>query len=238
VDSVKPIINRETFIEPLPADEARKVELVKGPNIASLPVVEALPDSFELPVLLKVGDDVTTDAIMPAGTRVLPFRSNIPKIAEFSFDLLDPTYVSRAKLTKGHVIVAGANYGQGSSREHAALGPRFLGLRIVLAKGFARIHSQNLVNFGVLPLIFSDPRDYDRVLSGDLLRVADVRRALAEGGLLRIENVSRQEAYAMRHLITPRQVQLLLSGGLLNWMKHRFAARNKTASAPPAVATA
>ncbi len=236
VDSVEPIINRETFIQPLPLDEARKVDLAKGPNIASLPVFDALPDSFELPVLLKVGDDVTTDAIMPAGVRVLPFRSNIPKIAEFSFDALDPTYVSRAKLTTGHIIVAGANYGQGSSREHAALGPRFLGLRIVLAKSFARIHSQNLFNFGVLPLVFANARDFDAVLSGDVLRVPDLRRALAEGGELTIENVSGQKIYPVRHLMTPRQVQQLLRGGLLNWMRHRFGVGDQANIARPAVA--
>lgn len=238
VDSAMPIINRETFIEPLPLDDARRVDLVKGPNIASLPILDELPDAYELPVLLKVGDDVTTDAIIPAGTRVLPFRSNIPKIADFSFEAVDPTYASRAKLVKGHVIVAGANYGQGSSREHAALGPRFLGLRVVLAKSFARIHSQNLVNFGVLPLIFEDPHDFDRVLNGDVLRLADVRRAVAASGVLTIENVSRREVYPVRHLMTPRQVQLLLSGGLLNWLRHRFAVGDGVDITEPAAVVA
>ncbi len=177
-DPDDPIINREMFVSPLPLEAALQVALVKGPNIASLPTLEPLPDEIEAPVLLKVADDVSTDDIMPAGARVLPFRSNIPKIAEFSFDI---TYAARARQVKGHVVVGRSNYGQGSSREHAALGPQFLGLRAVLAKGCARIHSQNLSNFGVLPLTFVDPADYDGIQTGDVLRLTGVRRALAEG---------------------------------------------------------
>jgi len=166
---------------------------------------------------------VSTDEIMPAGARVLPFRSNIPKIAEFSFDMIDPTYAARARQVKGHVVVGGSNYGQGSSREHAALGPQFLGLRAVLAKGFARIHSQNLSNFGVLPLTFIDPIDYDGIQAGDVLRLAGVRRALAEGGELVVENVTRQRQFQVRHFMSARQVQLLLRGGSINWMKQRLS---------------
>jgi len=211
------------FMPPLPLEAALQVALVKGPNIASLPTFEPLPDSIEVPVLLKVADDVSTDEIMPAGMRVLPFRSNIPKIAEFSFDMIDPTYAARARQVKGHVVVGGSNYGQGSSREHAALGPQFLGLRAVLAKGFARIHSQNLINFGVLPLTFVDPADYDFIQTGDVLRLADVRRTLAEGGELVVENVTRRRKFQVRHFMSPRQVQLLLSGGSINWMKQRLS---------------
>ena len=222
-DPDDPIINREMFVPPLPREMALQVDLVKGPNIASLPTFEPLPDSIEVPVLLKVANDVSTDDIMPAGTRVLPFRSNIPKIAEFSFDMLDPTYAARAKQVRGHVVVGGSNYGQGSSREHAALGPQFLGLRAVLAKGFARIHSQNLINFGVLPLTFVDPADYDGIQVGDVLRLAGVRRALAEGAQLAVENVTRQRKFQVRHFMSPRQVQLLLRGGLINWMKEHLS---------------
>jgi len=222
-DPDHPIINREMFVPPLPLEAALQVDLVKGPNIASLPTFEPLPDSIEVPVLLKVADDVSTDAIMPAGMRVLPFRSNIPKIAEFSFDMIDPTYAARARQVKGHIVVAGSNYGQGSSREHAALGPQFLGLRAVLAKGFARIHSQNLSNFGVLPLTFVDPADYDGIQTGDVLRLAGVRRALAEGGELVVENVTRQRTLQVRHFMSSRQAQLLLSGGSINWMKERLS---------------
>ena len=174
-------------------------------------------------MLLKVADDVSTDEIMPAGLRVLPFRSNIPKIAEFSFDVIDPSYAARARQVNGHVVVGGSNYGQGSSREHAALGPQFLGLRAVLAKGFARIHSQNLINFGVLPLTLVDPADYDAIQAGDLLRLSDVRRALSDGGELTVENLTRQRQFRVRHFMSPRQVQIVLRGGLINWMKERLA---------------
>jgi aconitate hydratase len=222
-DPDDPIINRAMFVPPLPLEAALHVALVKGPNIESLPTFEPLPDSIEVPVLLKVADDVSTDEIMPAGLRVLPFRSNIPRIAEFSFDIVDPTYAARARQVKGHVVVSGSNYGQGSCREHAALGPQFLGLRAVLAKGFGRIHSQNLINFGVLPLTFVDPADYDGIQAGDVLRLAGVRRALAEGGELVVENVTRQRRFQVRHFMSPRQVQLLLRGGSINWMKQRLS---------------
>src|SRR6185312_13371611 len=222
-DPDHPIINRDMFVPPLPREAALQVALEKGPNIASLPTFEPLPDLIEVPVLLKVADDISTDEIMPAGTRVLPFRSNIPKIAEFAFDIVDPSYAARARQAGRHIVVGGSNYGQGSSREHAALGPQFLGLGAVLAKGLARIHSQNLINFGVLPLTFIDPGDYDDVQQGDVLRLAGVRRALAEGDELMVENVTRRQKIRVRHFMTPRQVQILLRGGLINWMKERLS---------------
>jgi aconitate hydratase len=154
---------------PPPPEEARSVELIKGPNIRALPDFDSLPDTLLVPILLKMGDDVSTDEILPAGAKVLPYRSNIQKIDDFSFERIDPTYLERARAvrgTTGHAVIAGHNYGQGSSREHAAVAPRNLGLRIVLAKGFARIHRQNLINYGVLPLIFADPADYDRLDKG------------------------------------------------------------------------
>jgi aconitate hydratase len=212
------------FMPPLPLEEALHVDLVKGPNIASLPNFAPLPDEIEVPVLLKAADDVSTDEIMPPGLRVLPFRSNIPKIAEFSFDRLDPTYAARAKQVTGHVVVGGSNYGQGSSREHAALGPQYLGLRAVLAKGFARIHAQNLINFGVLPLTFVDPADYDGIQAGDVLRLANLRHVLTEGGELVVENVTHQYKFQMHHTMSPRQVRFLLRGGLISWMKERLSA--------------
>lgn len=222
-DPDNPIINRDLFVPPLPRDAALQVTLEKGPNIASLPTFAPLPDSMEVPVLLKVGDDISTDEIMPAGVRVLPFRSNIPRIAEFSFDIIDPTYATRAKQVNGHVVVGGSNYGQGSSREHAALGPQYLGLRVVLAKGFARIHAQNLVNFGVLPLTFADPADYDGIEAGDTLRLQGMWHTLTEGNALTIENVSRQRKFQVCHFMSPRQVQLMLRGGLINWMKEQLS---------------
>ena len=230
-DPDNPIINREMFMPPLPLQAALQVALVKGPNIASLPNFAPLPDAIEVPVLLKVADDISTDEIMPPGLRVLPFRSNIPRIAEFSFDMLDPSYALRARQVPGHIVVGGNNYGQGSSREHAALGPQYLGLRAVLAKGFARIHAQNLINFGVLPLTFVDPADYDRLQAGDVLRLTELRRALTEGGELAVENVTRQYKFQVRHHMSSRQVLFLLRGGLINWMRERLSGPPESAGA-------
>lgn len=223
-DPDRPILNHQMLIPPLPIEEARRVTLKKGPNIASLPVLDGLPDRLELPVLLKVGDNVSTDAIMPAGARVLPFRSNIPKIAEFAFDMIDQTYCHRAKAlegTDGHAVVGGDNYGQGSSREHAALAPRYLGLRVVLARGFARIHGQNLVNFGILPLEFADPAEYDQLESGDILVLKDLNERVHEGSVL-IENRNRGRMFEARHELSARQVDVLLVGGLINWVKKQL----------------
>jgi aconitate hydratase len=222
-DPDDPIINRELFVLPLSPEMALQVVLQKGPNIASLPTSKPLLDTIEAPVLLKVADNVSTDEIMPAGLRVLPFRSNIPKIAEFSFDAIDSTYAARAKRVKGHLVVGGSNYGQGSSREHAALGPQYLGLRAVLTKSFARIHSQNLINFGVMPLTFVDPADYNGIQVGDVLRLTNVRRSLAGGDELVVENVTQQRNFQVRHFMSPRQVQVMLCGGLINWVKDRLS---------------
>jgi aconitate hydratase len=223
-DTDEPILNRQMLVAPLQVEEARKSKLEKGPNIASLPEFEALPNELQLTVLLKVGDNISTDEIMPAGARVLPFRSNIPKIAEFAFDIVDRTYWQRAKAlegTDGHAVVGGSNYGQGSSREHAALAPRYLGLRVVLAKGFARIHGQNLVNFGILPLEFVDPAEYDELANGDILVLKDLREKLPHGRIL-IENRTRSRTFESRHDLSPRQVQVVLVGGLINWVKQRL----------------
>jgi aconitate hydratase len=224
-DPDQPIINRALFMPPLPLVEALQVELVKGPNIASLPLFEPLPDAIEAPVLLKVADDISTDEIMPPGLRVLPYRSNIPKIAEFSFDRLDPSYVARAKQVLGHVVVGGSNYGQGSSREHAALGPQSLGLRVVLAKSFARIHQQNLINFGVLALTFVNPSDYDNIQAGDVLRLTDLRRALADRDQLFTDNITQGTKLQVSCDMTPRQVEFFLRGGVINWMKEQIVIR-------------
>ena len=224
-DPDQPIINRALFMPPLPLVEALQVELVKGPNIASLPLFEPLPDAIEAPVLLKVADDISTDEIMPPGLRVLPYRSNIPKIAEFSFDRLDPSYVARAKQVLGHVVVGGSNYGQGSSREHAALGPQSLGLRVVLAKSFARIHQQNLINFGVLALTFVNPSDYDNIQAGDVLRLTDLKRALADRDQLFTDNITQGTKLQVSCDMTPRQVEFFLRGGVINWMKEQIVIR-------------
>ena len=216
-----PIINREQFVPPLPPETGRQVALRKGPNIVSLPAFDPLPEALELPILLKVGDDISTDEILPAGARVLPFRSNIPKIAEFAFDAVDPTYAERAKEAKDHVVIGGNNYGQGSSREHAALAPRHLGLRVVIAKSFARIHWQNLVNVGVLPLMFAESRDYDRVDQKQVLKFERLHEQLRQGSQLTVRDVTKNETLVTRHQLSGRQVEVMLAGGLINWVKQR-----------------
>ncbi|MGH7828682.1 MAG: aconitate hydratase, partial [Candidatus Binatia bacterium] len=174
------------------------------------------------------GDDVSTDEIMPAGAKVLPYRSNIQKIDDFSFERIDTTYLERSRAvrsTTGHAVVAGANYGQGSSREHAAIAPRNLGLRIVLVKSFARIHRQNLINYGVLPLVFAAPADYDRLEKGDVLSATNLRRSLKNGEDITLEGAGKGAVFT-RHDLTQKQIDVILAGGLINWQ------RNKLETAP------
>jgi aconitate hydratase len=209
------------------------VELVKGPNIASLPELEPLPDRLEIPIILKVGDDISTDEILRAGTEVLPYRSNIPKIAEFTYDIVDATYPARAaeerdagrRRARHH---RGTNYGQGSSREHAAIAPRFLGLRVVIAKEYARIHWQNLANFGVLALEFVDPADWDRLEQGDMLVLDGLHALVDTGEQITIEVVERgseprsgKDPVVARHRLSDRQRAYVRAGGVTNWMRDR-----------------
>lgn len=218
-------VNREMLEAPPPRDEAVTVELQRGPNISVLPELDPLPGELEGPVLLKAGDDVSTDEISPAGARALPYRSNIPKLAEFTFTRIDSSYPQRARQEENHrhFVVGGENYGQGSSREHAAITPRYLGLRAVVAKSFARIHWQNLVNFGVLPLEFDVPADYERISQGDVLRLDRLRTALAPDApdtdagrqVLQLHNVTRDEMYPVRHRLSPRQRELVRAGGII-----------------------
>jgi aconitate hydratase len=217
-----PTINDQMFAWP---DGAQRTSLVKGPNIQSLPDMDPLPDDLSLPILLLLGDDISTDEIMPAGARVLPLRSNIPKLSEHCFELVDETYPARAleHQQSGHVIVAGENYGQGSSREHAALAPRYLGLRAVLAKSFARIHWQNLVSFGVLPLEFERASDYDTLHPEDVLRFEGLRRALSAGDRLGV--LAGERRIGVRHALTRRQVELVLAGSLVHWIQNRLTQR-------------
>lgn len=205
-------VNTDMLLPPLDEAEAREVELVKGHNIKSLPEFDELPDELEVPVLLKVGDDVSTDEIMPAGSRVLPYRSNIAKMAEFVYIQVDDTYAPRAAETSGgHAIVGGDNYGQGSSREHAVIAPRYLGLRVVVAKSFARIHWQNLANFGVLALEFEHPEDYDRLTQDDVLRLTGLRDALRQSSTITAD--LNGDGLTLRHRLSERQVAMVLAGG-------------------------
>jgi len=220
-------VNLAMLEAPLPLAEASQVELVKGENISSLPMFDPLADRIEAPVALVVGDDISTDEILPAGAKVLPFRSNIPLLARFTFDQVDETYAARTDETRdssGHIIIAGANYGQGSSREHAAITPRFLGLRAVLAVSFARIHWQNLANFGVLALQFADSTDHARIQRDDVLVLEGIREALATGTEITVHNTTRDEHYATVQNFSKRQVDMLLAGGLISWLQERQAA--------------
>ncbi|GAA1182006.1 aconitate hydratase [Nesterenkonia xinjiangensis] len=214
-----PTVDRQMLVAPLPAEEARDVELVKGSNISALPEFDPLPEDLDVPVLLKVGDDVSTDEIMPAGSRVLPYRSNIPKISEFVYIQVDPTYPDRAVAADGgHAILGGVNYGQGSSREHAVIAPRHLGLRVVMARSFARIHWQNLANFGVLALE-CDEDVYATMAQGDRLRLRGLHEALRAGSEVPAAIVSGdgdsegERQITLRHRLSPRQVEMVLVGG-------------------------
>ena len=217
---------RGAFMLSPPADteDMRDVVIAKGPNIASLPPISPLEDLMEAPVLLVVGDDISTDTISPAGQRGMQFRSNIQKIAELSFIDLDPTYVSRARevIDEGHVIVAGRNYGQGSSREHAVLAPRYLGAKVVLAKSFARIQWQNLINAGMLPLTFVDERDYDPITVGQTMRVDGLRTKIQSESQMDI--IVGDRKIPVSHTLSQRQIEILLAGGLINWLRRRPSA--------------
>ena len=220
------VVDEAVLVPPLPPAQARDEPLVRGPNVKALPDFDPLPASFEAPVLLKVGDNVSTDEIMPAGQRVLPFRSNIPAIAEFVYYQVDDTYVQRAKdaADTGHVVVGGDNYGQGSSREHAVIAPRYLGLRVVVAKSFARIHWQNLANFGILALELADPADHDRIDRDDVLAFDDLRAGLAAPDReLVVRNTTKGERYTLRHRLSPRQIAMVERGGLIPVFRERLA---------------
>jgi aconitate hydratase len=217
------IINTEMLLAPV--EDSREVTLEKGPNIKPLPEFEPLAEHLEGPVLLKVGDDISTDEIMPAGSTVLPWRSNIPEIAKWTFWQIDDSYFERAMQyqQQGSFVVGGENYGQGSSREHAALAPKYLGLKAVLAKSFARIHWQNLINFAILPLTFSDPNDYNRIGQDDQLFLPDIRSAIAQGNSLKVQNKTRNEEYQLQHALSKRQIGVILEGSLINLLARRHS---------------
>lgn len=220
----KPNIDINLLEEPLPYELARTVELYKGPNISSIPKMDEMPDQLEVPILLKMGDNISTDEILAGGARVLPYRSNIPEISKYTFEIIDKTYYQRGMESVsqgGHVVVGGSNYGQGSSREHAALAPRFLGLRVALVKDFARIHWQNLVNFGILPLTFVNFDDYDKLSNGDVLSFSNLRTTLQQGNELKVMVKGKNIIIDVRHALSGRQLDIILKGGLINWVRDR-----------------
>ncbi|MCL4532000.1 MAG: aconitase family protein, partial [Actinobacteria bacterium] len=202
-----------------PSEDPESVEVVRGPNIRPLPIATPPAGVLSGRVLLKTGDNVSTDDIAPAGAKAVPLRGNVPALAEFTFERMDSGFVRRAKEWGGGVIVGGSNYGQGSSREHAALCPMYLGVKIVLARSFARIHRDNLANFGVLALTFTNEADYDRVEEGDELKLSDALEAVAAGHDLVLRDLTKTINIPVRHAMTPRMVQVYLRGGLLNYVK-------------------
>ncbi|MGA9590455.1 MAG: aconitate hydratase [Salegentibacter sp.] len=223
------IINTEELVAPPENNE--EVELQKGPNIKSLPYIEPLREECDVPVLLKMGDNISTDEILRAGAEVLPFRSNLPEISKFSYSVIDDTFYDRAQKSKedfgGHVVVAKDNYAQGSSREHAALAPKYLGQVAVIANSYARIAWQNLVNFGILPLEFINIEDYDKIEQGDMVSLKNVREDVKNRNNIRVRVTKPDDSaepveFATKHSMSDRQIQILLKGGIINEYKDRL----------------
>ena len=218
IEQPKAFTVNDNLLDP-PAQDGESVVVERGPNIKPFPKHERMADSISGRTLLVVGDNITTDHIMPAGAKILPFRSNIPKISEFCFTRCDEEFPSRAKAWGGGVIVGGANYGQGSSREHAALAPLYLGVKAVIAKSFARIHAANLINNGILPIVFADPEDYSEFHLGDEITLPDVKRKILAGEDMEIKNETTGATVRGTISLSDRQKKMLAAGGLLNYTK-------------------
>ncbi len=214
-------IDDNMIVPPAPESEMDAVEIVRGPNIKPFPQTRPLDDTISAKVLLKVEDNITTDHIMPAGAKILPLRSNIPAISEHCFVRCDPEFPARCHTEGDGIIVGGVNYGQGSSREHAALAPLYLGIRAVVVKSFARIHAANLINAGILPLTFANEADYDKISLYDTLALPDVRRRLQAGEPLTLRNDTTGEEYALSTAFSERQTAILLAGGLLDYTREQ-----------------
>ena len=201
-----------------PADDGSTVEVLRGPNIKEFPKAKPFADTLTATAVLKVGDNITTDHIMPAGAKILPYRSNIPHLSQFCFEVCDKEFPERAKKAGDGIIIGGSNYGQGSSREHAALVPMYLGIRCVIAKSFARIHVANLINAGILPLTLENPADYDDLQQDHVLRLSSIQEGMAKGQITIINETTGKTINALCSL-SARQQQILLRGGLLNYTK-------------------
>jgi len=222
---VEPVVIPERFLvddsailPPLDAEAAKTAEVLRGPNIKEFPKCKPFANTLDARLVLKVGDNITTDHIMPAGAKILPYRSNIPLLSQFCFRVCDPDFPERAKTAGDGVIVGGSNYGQGSSREHAALVPMYLGIRCVIAKSFARIHIANLINAGILPLIFADPADYESLTQNSRLTFRNLKTGIAVGRVVMTEEETGRKI-ALKCELTPRQQKILFSGGLLHYTK-------------------
>ncbi|SDR79294.1 aconitase [Gramella sp. MAR_2010_147] len=221
------IINTEMLVAPL--EDGTNVELKKGPNIQSLPHIDPILDNYKVPVLLKMGDNISTDGILKAGAEVLPFRSNLPEISKYSYIVIDDTFYDRAMKAKeefgGHIVVAKDNYAQGSSREHAALAPKYLGQVAVIANSYARIAWQNLVNFGILPLEFLDISDYDKIEQGDIVKFKDLKKDIENRNNIKViveKKSGSNEEFETKHTMSDRQINVLLKGGIINDFKEKL----------------
>ncbi len=212
-------INTGLLLSPDP--DGADITIEKGPNIKDLPPFTALPENLKGALLLKMDDNISTDDIMPAGAKILPFRSNIPEISKFSFSRIDETFYDRSLTHKesDSIVVGGSNYGQGSSREHAALGPRYLGVRLVIVKSFARIHWQNLVNFGILPLTFTNEKDYNLIKQGDTLEVKNVINQIQSEKIITVKNLTQNSEFLTEHTMTQRDIDMVIEGGKINLIK-------------------
>ncbi len=214
------MINDNMIIPPAPVEEMNSVEILRGPNIKPFPQTAPLEETIKADVLLKVGDNITTDHIMPAGAKILPLRSNIPAISEHCFTRCDEAFPARCKEAGKGIIIGGSNYGQGSSREHAALAPLYLGIKAVIVKSFARIHVANLINAGILPLTFQNETDYDRISLGDTLVLPNIRDCVQNGQSIVLKNETTGEQYPLHNAFSDRQIDLLLAGGLLDYTRN------------------
>lgn len=213
------VINDNLIDKPASVEEAKELEVIYGPNIKPVPNGDALPEDIEAPVVLKVGDNITTDHIMPAGAKILPYRSNIPFLSNFCFRQCDEDFAKHCKESGKGIIIGGSNYGQGSSREHAALVPLYLGIKSVIAKSFARIHQANLINAGIVPFTFANPDDYDRIDKGDNLAVKGIRSTIENDGEAILVNETKGESYPLSFSFSGRQKDIILAGGLLNYTR-------------------
>lgn len=215
------IINKTMLVEPPVSGE--NIILEKGPNIISIPEMQKTDGEMEVPVLLKMKDNVSTDEILKAGSQVLPFRSNIPEISKWAFSVIDENFYDKSIKSKeefgGHIVVAGENYAQGSSREHAALAPRYLGQKAVIAKSYSRIGWQNLINFGIIPFEFENTGDYNDIEENDIISIADIRENFRPGNIHSAHNKTRNKKYILKHSLSQRQIDILLDGGMINHLK-------------------
>ncbi|MHA1439701.1 MAG: aconitate hydratase [Promethearchaeota archaeon] len=206
-----------------PSENPEQIKIIRGPNIKPLPEFLPLPNDIRVKILIIVEDDITTDHIMPAGAKILPFRSNLPKISEFVFERIDPSFFSRAlkeKQDKGSAIIGGENYGQGSSREHAALAPYYLGIRVIITKSFARIHRDNLINFGILPLVFINREDYNKLNNNDIIEIRGIREKLENNvKTFKIYNINQDFSFKVTHNLSEREIKIILAGGKLNYTR-------------------